>query len=464
MEGGPSTLQFSDGGAGSSAAHRRGAAYVVLSADSAQPLASPQFVSLAALDELTVGRGAELRFESQGARSMTLRVPDGWASTQHARFHRRGAMWSLEDCGSSNGTWLDGKPLEGDGFLQDGSCVEIGKSFLVFRAGVGSQLGDSAMGAPFERSGGDLCTLSVALHDTYAALLRLAASPVSVLLLGESGIGKEVAARAVHRASGRVGPFVAINCGALSPTLIDAELFGHKKGAFTGASEASPGLIAWADGGTLFLDEIAELPPAAQVKLLRVLQEREVLPVGGVRPVPVDLRVVAATCEPLPGLVEAGDFRTDLYARVAAYTCSLPPLRERREDLGLLIGTLLRRLAPERAPTLSFHRSAMRSFFQYPWPLNIRELEQTLSVMLALDAGPELRPQSVPDRVRSVRPSGVPPSSISSAPDEPLQRQLRDQLERHRGNVSAVARDMNKARVQIRRWCKRFELDPESFR
>src|SRR5262249_7449796 len=193
-----------------------------------------------------------------------------------------------------------------------------------------------------------LATLSPALAEIYGHLDSAARGKVPIELTGETGTGKELAARAIHAVSGRAGAFAAINCGALTGSLLEGELFGHKKGAYTGADADRAGLVRSADRGTLFLDEVAELPASSQAALLRVLQEGEVVPLGGDRPVKVDLRLVTATHKQLDAEVESGRFRADLRARLLGVTLALPALRDRSEDLVVLIAALLERLAPGR--------------------------------------------------------------------------------------------------------------------
>ncbi|HEY2405275.1 MAG TPA: sigma 54-interacting transcriptional regulator, partial [Polyangiaceae bacterium] len=223
------------------------------------------------------------------------------------------------------------------------------------------------------------------MRDLVERARKVAARRVAVLIEGETGTGKELFARAIHEASPRAkGPFKALNCGALSPNLIEAELFGHKKGAFTGATEDRKGLFRSAEGGTLFLDEIGELPLEAQVKLLRAVQEREVVPVGESRAVPVDVRLIAATHRNLAVEVQAGKFREDLFYRLAVAVLHLPPLRDRPGDLGPLIEALLDRandaaLRDEPAYTPKrLSRAAKTLLMAQRWPGNVRELEHTL--------------------------------------------------------------------------------------
>jgi transcriptional regulator with GAF, ATPase, and Fis domain len=300
--------------------------------------------------------------------------------------------------------------------------------------------------------------------------VQVAPSPVSVVVAGETGTGKEVIARAVHALSGRSGDFVAVNCGALPENLVESELFGHRKGAFSGAVEDRPGLIRAADRGTLFLDEIGDLPAASQAAFLRVLQEREVTPIGSTRAVPVDIRLVAATHRDLGALVDAGGFRPDLYARIAGLKIELPPLRERREDLGLIIAAILRRVAPDRLDRVGFDVEAARCLFRYGWPLNIRELEKTLQTAVVLAEDLPIATEHLPDPVRCEPDVAAPQDSEMdddrplSAEDEERKQNLIAMLQEHGGNISAVARAMGKARMQIQRWVKRYRLEPDSYR
>jgi transcriptional regulator with GAF, ATPase, and Fis domain len=257
---------------------------------------------------------------------------------------------------------------------------------------------------------------------------------------------------------------VAINCAALPQTLLEAELFGSRKGAFSGALEDRPGLVRASDGGTLFLDEIGDLPRASQPALLRVLQEREVLAVGATRPTPVDLRVVAATHRDLDE-PDSDSFRADLRARLAGYTIKLSPLRERREDLGLLVGSLLRELAGDRAGGFRLTCGAGRWLLEHPWRLNIRELRQFLASAVArgrteIGSGPPPAPPPGADPATDLLIGPAAEAASLSAADLALRAQLVDLLHRYSGNISAVARDLGKERIQIRRWIRRYGLQP----
>jgi transcriptional regulator with PAS, ATPase and Fis domain len=255
---------------------------------------------------------------------------------------------------------------------------------------------------------------------------------------------------------------VPVNCGALPENLVESELFGYKKGAFSGAQNDHPGLVKAADGGTLFLDEIGDLPASSQAALLRVLQEREVMPVGGTRAVAVDLRVVAATHRDLDEMVAEGQFRHDLFARLAGFRVTVPTLNERRSDLGLLIGAIHARLFPEDHP--GFDIDAARLLLRYPWPLNVRELEQALATAQVLAGAELIRAEHLPDSVRTGRPPGAPRPVVLNENDQKVRDQVVAALREHQGNVSAVARALDKDRKQIQRWIKRFGLDPGSYR
>jgi transcriptional regulator with AAA-type ATPase domain len=432
-----------------------------------RPLAAPARISLATVDEVAFGRAAARAIERSGGpsgRRLAVRIDDPWMSSNHARLTRVLRRWVLEDAGSKNGTLVNGNGAAGSPVeLEDGDLIELGHTLLLFREAVPCGPGDPAVldAAELRVEAPPLATLLPPLAQVFGRVPPIARSVVPVLLEGETGTGKEVLARAVHALSGRPGDLVAINCGALPAALVEGELFGHKKGAFSGATADTPGLVRSADRGTLFLDEIGDLPAPAQAALLRVLQEREVLPIGGTRPVPVDLRVIAATHRSLPKMVEAGSFRADLYARLAGHRLELPPLRARREDLGLLIRALLGRLPPERGGRVKIHPRAGRALLLYDFPGNVRELERALEAALALAEDGRVLPEHLPEALqRSLEAPAVEQASEDAARKEQLVALLRE----HAGNVTAVARAMGKARMQVQRWMKRYAIDPEGFR
>jgi transcriptional regulator with GAF, ATPase, and Fis domain len=248
----------------------------------------------------------------------------------------------------------------------------------------------------------------------------LAQTDTTALITGETGTGKELVAQAIHRQSARAaGPFLAVNCGALAESLLESELFGHEKGAFTGAISRRRGTFELAHGGTLFLDEIGDVTPAMQVRLLRVLQEREIHRVGGERPIPVDVRIVAATNQPLEQLVADGRFRRDLYYRLKVVPVAVPPLRQRREDIPLLAGHFVREYAGQlKRRVTAIAPEAMALLLDYAWPGNIRELRHAIerAVLLAGD-GTTLVPALLPPELQPL-PAGQPAGSAE--PSDPL--------------------------------------------
>lgn len=213
---------------------------------------------------------------------------------------------------------------------------------------------------------------------------QVAPSTATVLINGESGTGKEVIARQIHELSGRTGPFVAVNCGAIPEHLLESELFGHEKGAFTGAVSARPGRFEMAQGGTFFLDEIGDMPPVMQVKLLRVLEERVIERVGGNECIAVDVRMIAATHRDLPARIDDGKFREDLYYRLSVFPIEISPLRERPEDIAPLVNEFIRRLGSEQSPSLNLSDEAMQVLEAYAWPGNVRELANLIERLVVL--------------------------------------------------------------------------------
>ncbi|MBX3173543.1 MAG: sigma-54-dependent Fis family transcriptional regulator [Gemmatimonadaceae bacterium] len=243
---------------------------------------------------------------------------------------------------------------------------------------------------------------SEAVREVLVAIGQMAPVSSTVLIEGESGTGKELVARAIHKLSPRRSkPFIAVNVGALPETLLESELFGHEKGSFTGAAERRIGRFELADGGTLFLDEIGEIPPSTQVKLLRVLEEREVTRVGGTQSIPVDVRVVAATNRPLRESVQRGSFRSDLYYRLNVLRIYLPPLRERRSDIPLLVRRFVQEFAEQHSR--EFHgisAEAMQALVNYSWPGNVRELRNLIESMVVLATGREIGLADIPSAIR----------------------------------------------------------------
>jgi DNA-binding NtrC family response regulator len=437
--------------------------FVVLEAT--RPTAPGSRHALASIDEVTVSRGAERassREIASGVRRLHLAVPDRWMSRPHVRLVRRGERCELQDLGSTNGVTVNGSLTTG-AELRDGDVIGVGHTFLVYRSALATPR-DEPDDLVVESAPGDRpASLDPALRARFAELTRIAQTTVSVVISGETGTGKERIARHVHEASARSGPFVAVNCGGIPRSLLEGELFGHRRGAFTGAIDDRVGLVATSDRGTLFLDEVAEMPLDAQAVLLRVLQQREVMALGSTKAARVDLRVVAATHVDLDRAVAAGAFRDDLAARLYGYRIVLPPLRERRQDLGILVGAILADLG---APTAVLGDDAAAELLARSWRRNMRELRSCLETALALAGGEPIQRR----HLGASDPATAPATDDDAGDDRPgdgdraLRQQLAELLAEHRGNVTAVARAIGKARTQVQRWLRRFGLDAERYR
>ena len=282
-------------------------------------------------------------------------------------------------------------------------------------------------------------------QEMFSAIRKVATTEAPVLLLGESGTGKEKAALAVHCRSPRnAGPFVAINCGAIPDTLLESELFGHEKGAFTGAHIQRKGRIESADGGTLFLDEIGEIPGQLQVKLLRFLQEQKLSRVGGREEIKTNVRIIAATNSDLKGNIQAGKFREDLYYRLAVVTISLPPLRERGDDARLLAQIFLQRFATENGKTnLTFQPDALRALNRHTWPGNIRELENRVKRAVIMADGKRITAE---DLELTQLAGGDRPTTLKEARETVEREMIQQVLQRHSGKVSSAAMELGISR------------------
>lgn len=304
---------------------------------------------------------------------------------------------------------------------------------------------------------------SAPMRAVFDTIRQVAPSRATVLIQGESGTGKELVAHALHNLSPRSqNPFVAVHCAALSDTLLESELFGHERGAFTGATEARKGRFELADGGTLFLDEIGEVPPATQVKLLRVLEERSFERVGGVETLEVDTRLVAATNRDLRRMVEEDDFREDLYFRLNVVQITLPPLRERREDIPLLLHAYFKQFCGENGRKLEgFTPDAIDALTLYRWPGNIRELRNLVERMVVLARGDKITLRDVPAEVREGGGGG----GRSSAPlagavsmQQAEKRMIEQALADHGGNRTLAAKQLGISRRTLHRKLNEFNL------
>ncbi|WP_375769638.1 sigma 54-interacting transcriptional regulator [Archangium gephyra] len=389
---------------------------------------------------------------------------DPRVSREHARIARGEGGWRLEELGGRNRIRLNGVVVEGPAALQPGDVIRLGSTLLLF-CGVPAGPGP-ARGEP------ELLGEGPAMRAVHQALSAVAPRGNSVLIIGETGTGKELAARALHRGSGRPGKLVALNCGGLAEGIIESELFGHVRGAFTGAVASREGLFREAEQGTLFLDEIGEMPPGLQVKLLRVLETRTVRPIGTAHEVPIDVRLVAATHRDMVAAVREGRFRADLYARLAQWSIALPPLRERREDLPLLIRHLLGRLGEEGR---ALEVALLEALLLHPWPLNVRGLYNFLSMAVVgtapgapLELSPRLEQALAAERALGQGAEPAPaPGREEDAPSGvrvPGAAELEAVLERFQGKVTQAARHLGCSRQQLYRWLEAYGLTVERFR
>jgi DNA-binding NtrC family response regulator len=436
------TLPLDEGGA--AAPGRVDHLYLALTAG--RPLGGARW-SLDGIDRVEAGRGAA-RAARRDGRTLRVDVPDPWMSSAHVRFERERGHWVAADAGSRNGILVNGAKHDRAALL-DADVVEAGRSFFVLRTG---ELAAEPALDLVPRAAGTLATLDPLLAASFAELRKIAAAQLPVLIGGPTGAGKERVARTIHQASGRTGAFVPVNCAALPAGLVESELFGHRRGAFSGAIADQPGLVLSSSGGTLFLDEIGDLPAPAQAALLRVLEEHEVRAVGAAAAVPVELRVVAATHRDLDALVDDGAFRDDLVARLAGFEIELPPLVERRVDLGVMLAELV-------PPHTQLAATTARALFAYGWPRNVRELVRAVERAVALAGDGELLPAHLPEEIGTARftaPAAVVPDARRD--------ELAALLEKHRGNVSKVAVELGRVRQQVQRWIKRYGLDPERYR
>ncbi len=301
---------------------------------------------------------------------------------------------------------------------------------------------------------------SAAMQEVFDTIRQAAPTRATVLIQGESGTGKELVARALHQCSPRAqGPFIPVHCAALSPTLLESELFGHEKGAFTGAQERRRGRFEMADGGTLFLDEIGEIDPSLQVKILRVLEERKFERVGGTETLHVDVRLVAATNRDLKKMVEEGKFREDLFYRLFVVNLTLPPLREREGDIVLLAQHYLKALAAEHGKKASgITPDAMDLLSAYPWPGNVRELRNVIERMVVLGSGEKLTVRDLPPSFRLAAGRAESAARPGSALRDAERQLIEEALRKNKGSRTKAAQDLGISRRTLHRKINEFGL------
>ncbi|HKP81726.1 MAG TPA: sigma-54 dependent transcriptional regulator [Pyrinomonadaceae bacterium] len=320
-----------------------------------------------------------------------------------------------------------------------------------------------------EERGSGLIGRTPSMLEIYKMIARVSDSPAAVLISGESGTGKELVARAIHNHGARsTEPFVAVNCGALTETLLESELFGHVKGSFTGAIANKRGIFEQAGEGTVFLDEISETSAGLQVKLLRVLQEREVVPVGSTDPIKVRARVIAASNSDLEKLSSSGAFRGDLLYRLNVIQLHLPPLRERREDIHLLVAHFLRKHAPGPSATITLDKETMHSLTAYSWPGNVRELENVIERAVTLSQGGVVTIEDLPQRIRLQQSHDTPPLSADDLAglftglpnlDEIERRYILHVLDATGNNRKRTAEVLGINRKTLYRMAARFQIE-----
>lgn len=426
-------------------------------------------VSLDECASCEIGRGASLRVIGARGADRRLELDDRAVSERHAVLASSSEGWILRDVGSKNGLYLNGERIV-ERPIQTGDVFAVGGCFLVFREFEGEEVSDLRADDAHASWPAGMITLQPELEVDLRRLDRVVGTDLPVLVSGLTGTGKELLARAIHARSGRAGELVAVNCAAIPDTLLASELFGVRRGAFSGALADRLGLVRAADRGTLFLDEIAEMSLQTQTVLLRVLQEKEVVPIGETRPVSVDVRFVAASHQDLGARVRRGEFREDLLARLRGFAIELPPLAARLEDLGLLLAGLVR----ERRRAVALTVDAAWQLFRYEWPQNIRQFRHVVLAAIAMGEHtvdvdhldlPELAaPAAVP--VGSAagadvapKPGAAPREEIRSYRRRPDKSSLRALLEQYGWNVSAVARHLQTSRSQIVRLCERYQIE-----
>ena len=472
--------------------------HILICAGQAAPAAGAE----GGLRLIEIGSALELGRRTDAAMAPRFATSDPMMSRAHAVIRRLDAKTVvLRDLGSRNGTFVNGELLREECLLHDGAVIFMGAHVFVYRQTSREDL--AAIRTQLTRPFCPVPTMSPAIARLTSRLRQLARSDVEILLGGETGVGKEVFANAIHRESGRSGSMVAINCAALPDSLIESELFGYARGAHSMAEQGKAGLLEQAANGTLFLDEIGEMPTGAQSKLLRFLQDRELLSLGATRRRKIDVRVIAASHRVVAPNDDFQGIRLDLAARLGSERFVIPPLRDRPEDIGLFASYFL------RDKVRTFDIWAYQALFLHRWPGNVRELEKVLrnaSILaggrrqiglgdLPLDSGQAERSpeERVPhDGARTQGPStpipgwpaSPPPktplpgwtanpaartqpafaSLRPAVPERPTPELLATLLERHRGNVGHVARELGRQRTLVWRWLRIAGIDPARYR
>ena len=399
------------------------------------------------------GGEAELAIGTAPANTMIL--TDTAVSRHHIAITPTPRGHLVRDLGSTNGTSINGVAIE-RAFLAPGATIAIGQSRLRFEPLGGEERAALSTDVRWGRALG----ASEAMRRIFAVLPRLADSDATILLEGETGTGKGLLAEAIHDASPRAsGPMIVLDCGAIPPTLIESELFGHERGAFTGAAAARIGGFEAAHGGTVFLDEIGELPLDMQPKLLRAIEDRVVKRVGGNDPVRLDIRVIAATNRDLEREINQGRFRSDLYYRLNTFRLRIPPLRERREDIALLVAHFYRQLSPAGEPPPA---ELLAELARHDWPGNVRELRAAVERAVLLGDPAVWRALSGDAPVSSEDSRFVDGTSFRAAKERAVaaweREYVRSLIARHDGNLSRAARAVRMDRNHLRELLRRHKI------
>ncbi len=395
-----------------------------------------------------------------------LEVTDETVSRVHFEIVRDAKGYLVRDMRSTNGTFLDGAEIK-EAYIRAGSIVSAGASELKF-----IPFEERIEILPSEKEVlGEMVGRSTPMREIFGLIERIAHTDATVLIEGETGTGKDMIARTLHDVSKRSkAPFIVVDCGAVAGTLIESELFGHEKGAFTGAVAGRNGAFEMANGGTVFLDELGELALDLQPKLLRVLEQRELRRVGGSKTIKVDLRVVAATRKDLRSEVEKGKFREDLYFRLNVVPIVAPPLRDRREDIPLFLDHFLKMLSPGEPPQLSDATKA--ALIAHDWPGNVRELRNVIERALALNSDPGVLVAPLGDNPLSPAASPISSGVMTFEGGRSFREQkelwndkfehnyLEWLLRRAEGNISKAARDADMDRKYLHKLLKKHDIDP----
>ena len=426
-------------------------AYICVSIEGQRLHARGARFELDASTETLIGNGPTRR-RVPGTPSR-IELPDDKVSRAHCRLSRRFGQWTVLDLESKNGTHVNGKG-QPTAPLSDGDIIRVGNVVLVFRETFPAGCGDLDLESNTDPPG--LVALAPQLAERFRRAATVAQADIPMLLLGPTGSGKELLTAAIHAELGRRGQLVPVNCGGLPAELVESELFGHRRGAFSGSHDDHRGLFSQADGGTLFLDEVGELPFPVQSKLLRAVQQRSIRPVGATTAEPVDVRLIAATNRDLAVMVAEQRFRADLYQRLAGAVIELPPVIARKEDFGAFLAHALR----SDAPHAKISGRVLDDVMAHPWPGGARAMAHAVRAAAALHGDRPIREIVLPSVAAPTRPAAPP--DATQPRQSPQDAALRDKLAAvcrdSGGNLAEVARRMGKDRKQIRRWIERLGL------